>query len=301
MSVTLTQFAARDLWPLRYESDGHQIQRRETNNRITTIREEWDPFLCSTIHVAKLTDGQFKGEYHVWDGGCRLRSRMDDSIEGDLDPEFQFDAVVEPLSVVEVAKKFLGTSKGRKAIPKLDEYGIALTYRADWAVAMRGAFQANRLQAGNSPRLPNGDDGTMAAIGACETAIRRAAKVTSWEEASAHLANVIRLNLLGFPRGEGTASYALDGDLIVAMDALVRRNADEYNEERLIKTLRSHGPAWWKKTSTDLITDRGATPGGEGRKAALDYVICHEYNKKLRSKKLRYPSRVEAALEAGLR
>lgn len=306
---------AEDLWPPLYESNGHVLQRKESDTRIQTLASDWDDELVGVIYVAELTDGPEAGRLVVEDGLCRVRAKMDTGVEGiEPDPEYTFDAAMVKKTVQEVAHRFIGFNKGRKAVPKLDEYRVALSAQADWALAVKRALDAHGLVADRFPRYPNGSRGTMAAIASCEAAVTKAAgREGDWELGATHLELVLRATLASFrPHGmvERDDIYALNGDLIKAVSALVLRNAEKFYGSkasqfytRLVETLQSHSSTDWISTSTMLSTSRGAIPGSGGRPAYLEALIADRFNRRLRDpeRRVTITARMEALLDRSTR
>jgi hypothetical protein len=285
------QIRAGDLWPMLYESDGHVIQRRESAKRVQDLAAMWDESLVGSLHVAVLKDGEHAEQMHTYEGGTRLRVKMDKEVVDNIDPDYRFDCLVEHLTVREVAHRFLGMSKGRKAVPKLDEFNIALTDEVDWAMQVQAAIEMHNLRADRFPRLPNGGPGSLAAVAAAEAVVRAATK--DGIDPVGHLGNVLSITLAGFPKStsivDSASTYGLDGDLLRAVSALTLRNADKFYGEktvgptqRLIETLQSQTPAMWKASSGALSLERGKSPGSAGRPAYLDYTIADRYNRRLR-------------------
>ena len=315
--VELVSIKAGDLWPPLYESNGHTLQRKESDARVKALHDEWDDELVGVLYVSVLTDGPNAGQYAIDDGLSRVRSKMDGSVEGITpDPEYVFHCVVAERKVIEVARRFIGFNKDRKAVSKLDEYKVGLSAEADWALSIKEALDQHNLVADRFPRYPNGSHGTMAAIASCEQTVRKAAgrpPNEDWGLGAAHLAFVLKATLASFRPGgmvDRDEIYALNGDLIKAVSSLVHRNAEKFYGPRssmfytrLVETLQAHSSTDWISTSTLLSTSRGAIPGSGGRPAYLEALIADRFNRRLRDpeRRLTMTARMEALLDRSVR
>jgi len=292
------------LFDVEVGGERHYLQRCESANRIRTLREEWDDTLVGVLQVHILVDHPTEpGIWHVGEGGCRLRAKTDVEATGlEAEPGYEFLCVIEEVAVRESARRFIGQNKYRKAVPKLDEYRVALTAQEPWALAIRDGLHRHGLEINRFPRYGNGAAGHVAAVAGCEYAVLQAYRAyADWWLASGHLAGVLEITRRGFAPVTGTereeAAYAHDGDLIRAVSRIILRNAEKMagvrNQQRLSDKLGMHSASWWKSTSQELSTSRGATPGSGGRPGYLAGLIVWEFNKRLsEERRLTSPSRV---------
>lgn len=278
----------------------HVLQRHESDARIEQLRDEWDDSLAGVITVHALTDHPTEpGILHAGDGGCRVRAKT----EGDNpEPGYEFACTVEPVSIEESARRFLGINKGRKAVAKMAEYNVALTATEDWAHAIEDALTPLGLVVDNTPSFGNGHPGRVAAVASCEAAVRAAYRLsTSWSDASDHLAEVLGITRAAFGHFDrDTAAFAHNGDLIRATSRILLRGDNPTvlgvarNQARLTQKLGSKAPAVWMANAAALAADRATTPGSGGRPQYLAALIVHEFNKGLRddARRLQNPGRI---------
>jgi hypothetical protein len=308
-AVEVQRIRAADLCLItEVEVDGERLvlQRRESDSRLQHLRDAWDDALVGVLTVHRLIDHPtMPGIKHPGDGGSRLLAKTDEDLEGHADPDYEFLCSVEDVTIRESARRFLGLNKDRKAVAKLDEYGVALTAQEPWAVAVRNGLAPLNLTIARFPHYGNGQGGKVAAVAGCEEAVKRAqALFGDWIAAAEHLTSLLTITRRAFVPVTVTdrdeSSYAHDGDLIRAMSRIMLREknpeklAREDNRSRMAEKLGSRTPAWWKSKSTEMSTNRAATPGSGGRPQYLAALIVYEFNKGLRTeeRRLANPSRI---------
>lgn len=310
--LDIQRFRAGDLsivHSVTIDGNLHWLQRHEKATRIAQLANEWDDALVGVFTIHELIDHPTQpGITHVGDGGCRLRAKTDPEASGKpADPDYEFFGTREAVTCQESARRFLATNKDRKAVSKLDEFRVALTAQAPWAVALQGALDEFSLVADQFPSYGNGQPGKMAAVASCEVVVRQGAGGSNWEDGSTHLAKILSITRAAFRPGgvvDAGMVYAHDGDLIRALNSVIRHNPEKLSEsrnlQRLQDTLQGKNPSWWKAESGGMSLRLGRTPGSGGRPSYLAALIVREFNKNLgQERRLRNPMRQSILDELG--
>lgn len=276
------------------------IQRRPSNDRIRKLRRDWDGSKVGVLMVAEITDGEYKGKLHVYDGGSRLLAIYDEET-GEGDPEYMFQCVVTRMTFSEAARAFLDFNQLSMKPSAFSRYKVGIRAGEEVALAIQQALVDLGLEAtdGHSS-YGNGSPGRFAAFAAAERIVKHAEGrhdgPDSWAEAAGHLAWVLTQTRLAYkPDNEDAPAHAHDADIIQATSFLglaypvIRGNDEvEANLRRALTTwlakdtkLYSRGalmtpPHWRVVLSTQ---GKGATlAGSSSRGQQIGELIRHNYN-----------------------
>src|SRR5262245_16132978 len=80
----------------------HTIQRKPTPARVRKMATAWNDEMVDLLHIARITDGEYRGRLHITDGGTRWAAKMESG-----DEDYPFVCWVREMTYVEAAQRFL--------------------------------------------------------------------------------------------------------------------------------------------------------------------------------------------------
>src|SRR5437660_110674 len=80
----------------------HAIQRKPTPSRVRKLSTAWNDEMVDLLHVARITDGEYRGRLHITDGGTRWLAKVEIG-----DEDYPFVCWVREMTFVEAAQRFL--------------------------------------------------------------------------------------------------------------------------------------------------------------------------------------------------
>jgi hypothetical protein len=274
------------------------IQRRPSADRIRKLRRDWDGSKVGVLMVARITDGEYKGKLHVYDGGSRLLAAYDEET-GEGDPEYMFQCVVTNMTFAEAARAFLDFNQLSMKPSAFSRYKVGIRAGDPVALAIEAALDELGLEAtdGHSS-YGNGSPGRFAAFAAAERIIKNAEKRLegSYEEASDHFVWVLTMTRAAYtPANADAPAHAHDADIIQAVSFLGLTYPVIQGNDDVERNVRAAMTTWLGKdsklhTKGTLMTPphwrvvlasqgKGATlAGSSSRGQQIGELIRHNYN-----------------------
>ena len=260
-------------------ADPH-IQRTAPRTRIEHIANTWDDAKGGILLVALLTDGEYAGEWHVYDGGtrraaCELANGRD----------YVMPVWLREMSELEAADQMLTFNMDSRKPGQYDLYRIGLEAERAPMLAVQDALNRHGLVGGRTATDgTKSEPGKVAALSKClEIVEQYVDKGHGWQEATGHLVNVLHVT-----RNAYSNKDAYKGDLLEAIHRLMIDNPVELRpakaRERLSDKLAVQALKGWEAEVTTVKT----MGGSDSRGNYLSHFIGMAYNKRLPdAKKLR--------------
>jgi hypothetical protein len=281
MSV-LTEGASNgrlELHPLGDLTVVEEIQRVPKDSRIKTLgRNGWQQKKQGILLVAKITDGEHAGAYHVYDGGTRYRLGLQTVGESYVMPCW-----VEDMTLAEAAEKFdIFNSESKKPSP-FDHYKVGVAYGEPHQTAIKRALDALGLVGAETSSYGNGRPGEVAALVACKNVALggyRASKdlpePDRWQAASDRLVEVLEIL-----RDAYTTADAHDGDMIQAVARVRAQNGvmSEDTRSHFVETISELTSAKWRSLAQSVQEASGSQGGSQSRANFIATLLATEHNK----------------------
>jgi hypothetical protein len=286
---SLQIIAAKDLtviWP---------IQRKASDARVRAIAASWDDTKVGILSVARITDGEYKGKKHIYDGGTRWRSQMETEEGSNLYP---FPCWIRPMTMHQAAEAFLDANSLSMKPSAFYRYSVGVRADKPAALAIKNALDAIGIEASPSrSTYGNGEPGTFAALAAAERIVLREFQTSGdWDEAALALCWCISIGRKAYPQhgNPGTAN-GHDADLIQALSIIRTLNPGvvdgDKRESQLVHALttwlgeggtkeRLHRkgdrmePSHWRVTVIDATKNSGGS-SSRGSQMARQIVLNH--------------------------
>jgi hypothetical protein len=269
----LEMLAVQDLTVLEH------IQRVPKESRIKTLAKAgWQAKKQGILLVAHITDGEFAGAKHIYDGGTRWRLALR-TVGG----EYVLPCWVEDMTEAEAAEKFdIFNSESKKPSP-FDHYKVGIAYGEPYQTAIKAALDRLDLVGGESSSYGNGAPGEVAALVACKRVIdgaykedRKLEESKRWTRASNRLIEVLEITRTAY--SDGTAH---DADMIQAV-ARLRTQHGEFSDatrRHLINVVSSASVSRWRSLAQSNIEASGSQGGSESRANFIATLLATEHNK----------------------
>ena len=277
-------------YELHYASDLtvlSEIQRVPTDARITQLAREWDRSKEGILLVAEITDGEHAGTLHVYDGGTRLRAKLNGAPstqridEVKPQPNYVFETVVKPMTMKEAAEAFLSFNRDSRKPGAMDQYVIGVEAGEPVHIALKEVLDHFGVTAGYPPSRD-----TLAAIKAAE-------RVIGMGSNDVPAGKQLLLDTLSLTRDIYHDGHAHDADLIQAIARLIHLNpvllTTKAARSRLIEITSALSVGQWRMKAQN---ERGmeATSGGSSSRAVhLARQIGEKYNVRKKIGKLVLP------------
>lgn len=284
---TLEIKVAKDLMVIK------PIQRRPTEQRVRKLSEEWDDSKVGILQVAKITDGEYKGKLHIYDGGTRWKAKMD--YGGELYP---FACWVRSMTVAEAAQKFLDENSLSQKPSAFARYSVGVRAGKESALAVQKSLGKLKIEASdtkeNSPNI-------FTALAAAERIVtRQFGEAGDWHVASDVLAWCLDMARRAYPLVADHPYYGHDADLLQGLFAIQLNNPDiPHDTEKEANLLHStttwlgkgglkerlyhYGdimtPSHWRVVVIDATKQGG---GSSSRGYQMGRQIALNYNQKLK-------------------
>jgi hypothetical protein len=279
-----------------------RFQRTPKPNRVNQLARMWDDEKVGCLHVANITDGEYKGKKHIYNGGTRWL------VKKDQDPDYLFECYVRDMTGKHAAKMFLSESQDSMKPSAFARFRVGTAAGEPVALAIQAALATIPLTPDEGRSVyGNGSTGLFSAFAAAERIVKRAyATSEDWDEASAHLAWTIRTGRAAYPQhGNGGSAYGHDADVIQALSAMALRNprilsedglerkvisavntyyAGDHKLDRLFEDRQSMKPEHWR---TAFVATRGNMGGSESRGVQIQKLILRNFHRGNPSIKLR--------------
>jgi hypothetical protein len=274
------------------------IQRSPTAARIRKMAADWSDEKVDLLHVARITDGEYKGRLHINDGGTRWAAKK---LAGDVD--YPFVCWVRDMSYVEAAQRFLWLNGESMRPNAFARYAVGVRAGRPEALAIQRALDALHLigSPGNSTYGDEGTPGEFAAFAAAERIVKKEYEaMEDWDAASDLLLWSIELGRRAYPqRGDKATAVGHDADLVQSLATIATLNpsvrGDEEKESNLIRALTTWfyesevktrlfekgqlmKPEQWR-VATMYATKNAGGSGSRGTQMARQIVLNH--NQKL--------------------
>lgn len=282
-----------------------RFQRVPKPPRVRELAKLWDDRKVGCLHVAHITDGQYKGRYHVVNGGTRWAVMVGLNGTDGLDPEYVFPCYVEKMTWVEAADAFLAENDESMKPSAFVRYKVGTAANKPWALAVQTALKNHGLIAdeGRSVYGDADNPGMISALAACNRIVHRAyGRSDNWKLASLHLTWVLGITRRAYPAfGEQGAANAHDADIIQAVSVIGLNNqeimGDEQKEADLILAMTTFyftsggndpsgglfedrqplRPAHWR--TAYAREKRGSTGGSESRGGTIAKLIVQNLHR----------------------
>lgn len=272
------------------------IQRKPSAARIRTLANGWDDAKVGILLVARITDGEYKGRLHIYDGGTRWAAKVE------LEPHYLFSCWIKGMTMEGAAKAFLSHNKDSMKPSAFAKYAVGIRAGEPNALAVEKALDALGLSASPSTsEFGDGDrPGDFAAFAAADRIVTQAYTLYEgdWDRASALLEWSIRLARRAYPqKGESGAAYGHDHDIVQAVARMGMDNpalfGDDEREAQLAKAINTwYGdtprtqklftkgqtmiPATWRVAFVDTSRNIG---GGSSRGQGIAQLIVTNHNR----------------------
>lgn len=270
-----------------------RFQRTPKPTRVRQLRSKWDEDLVGCLHVARITDGEYAGLNHIWNGGTRWLAKEDD-------PDYLFECYVRDMSGPLAARLFLAESKDSMKPSAFARYRVGTAAGDPTSLAIQAALAAIPLDADEGrSAYGNGQPGLFSAFAAAERIVKRSFALTDdWDAAADHLAWSISAGRRAYPQhGDNGSAYGHDADVIQALSAMGLRNPrireDEQLQGRVISAVNTYyagnakldrlfddrqamKPEHWR---TAFVATRGNMGGSESRGTMIQKLIVQNFHR----------------------
>jgi hypothetical protein len=276
----------------------HTIQRKPTPSRVRKLATNWNDEMVDLLHVARITDGEYKGRLHITDGGTRWLAKIESG-----DEDYPFVCWVREMTYVEAAQRFLWLNGESMRPNAFARFAVGVRAGRPEALAVKQALDALHL-IGSPGSSTYGDDrepGEFAAFAAAERIVKKEYEATDdWDAASELLRWSIDLGRRAYPQhGDKATAIGHDADLVQSLATIATLNpnlrGDEQKERNLIHGLTTWyyeseaktrlfeagqrmKPEQWR-VATFAATKNAGGSGSRGTQMARQIVLNH--NQKL--------------------
>ncbi len=276
----------------------HAIQRTPTPARVRKLASNWNDEMVDLLHVARISDGEYKGRLHIHDGGTRWAAKMLVA-----DEDYPFVCWVRDMTFVEAAQRFLWLNGESQRPNAFARYAVGVRAGRPEALAIQKALDALHLVGSPGSSTFGGDNepGEFAAFAAAERIVRKEHEATDdWDLASELLRWSIELGRRSYPQhGDRGTAIGHDAELVQSLAAIATLNAnlpgDDQKERNLIHALTTWlgesdkktklfepgqlmKPEQWR-VATMYATKNAGGSGSRGSQMARQIVLNH--NQKL--------------------
>ncbi len=274
------------------------IQRKPSPARIRSLAKNWDDTKVGILLVARITDGEYAGRLHIYDGGTRWAAKVED------EPHYLFSSWIKDMTMEGAAKPFLSHNKDSMKPSAFAKYAVGIRAGEPNALAVERALDAIGLNASPSTSEFGDEDagrpGDFAAFAAADRIVTQAYTLYDgdWDKASALLEWTIQLARRAYPqKGEPGSAYGHDHDIIQAIARIGIDNptliGNEDREGALARAVNTwHGdkpttqklftkgqlmtPASWRVAFVDRARNIG---GGSSRGQVIAQLIVTNHNR----------------------
>ncbi len=274
------------------------IQREPSAARVRQFQgEKWDESKTGILQVARITDGEYKGQLHIVDGGTRWKAKMEDD-----DVNYMFPCYVRDMSYTDAAKAFLAYNKDSMKPSAFAKYAVGVRAGEPAPLAVKKALESIPLtpsQSGSSFG-DQGKQGEFAAFAAADRIVQRAyAADPDWDKAAEILAWSIQMGRRAYPQnGQPGAAHGHDADTIQAIAKIGMANplvvGDSEREKNLVGSINTWlgntprlqklfkyqskmEPSHWKVELMNVTKNHG---GSSSRGNVLADLIVKNHNRK---------------------
>jgi hypothetical protein len=276
----------------------HAIQRTPTPSRVRKLATTWNDEMVDLLHVARISDGEYKGRLHITDGGTRWAAKM---LAGDED--YPFVCWLREMTFVEAAQRFLWLNGESQRPNAFARFAVGVRAGRQEALAVKGALDSLHLvgSPGSSTYGGDQDPGEFAAFAAAERIVKKEYEATGdWDAASQLLRWSIDMGRRAYPQhGDPATAIGHDADLIQSLATIATLNpglaGDDLKESNLIHGLTTWlgeseaktklfepgqlmKPEQWR-VATFAATKNAGGSGSRGTQMARQIVLNH--NQKL--------------------
>jgi len=279
------------------------IQRQPSPSRIRSFQKNWDESKVGILLVGRISDGEYKGRLHIYDGGTRWAAKRE------LEPTYLFSCWIKDMTMEGAAKAFLSHNKDSMKPSAFAKYAVGIRAGEPNPLAVEKALNSIPLMASPSgSEFGNPDEGKpgdFAAFAAAERIVSQAYTLYDgdWERASELLAWTIRMGRRAYPqKGEPGSAFGHDHDIIQAIakigmaNPLVIGNDDRerrlasavntwYGDKpttvKLFSTNQPMIPANWRLAYVDKQKNAG---GSSSRGAIIADLIVTNHNRRFTPK-----------------
>jgi hypothetical protein len=256
------------------------IQRIPRDSRIKALaRLGWQLKKQGILLVAKITDGEFAGVLHIYDGGTRYR--LAKITVGD---DHVMPCWVEDMTEAEAAEKFDIFNSESKKPSAYDHYKVGIAYHEPTQTAIKRALDVLGLVgADGRSSYGNGEPGEVAALVACKTVVKGGYKDAKdlpeqqrWEAASDRLVEILETL-----RDAYSTSDAHDGDMLQAVARVRALNGAFSDETRahLVKVLGELTAKQWRAMAQNVQEASGSQGGSQSRSNFIATLVATEHNR----------------------
>jgi len=272
-----------------------RYQRIPKQSRVNWLKTNWDEDKVGVLQVAYITDGEYKGRLHVYQGGTRHAVKMA------TDPDYLFDCYIKDMTAKEAAKRFLAENRDSQKPSAFARFKVGTAAGEAVALAVEAALAEVELVADESRSIyGNGTPGMFSAFAAAERIVKRSYAITAdWDLASAHLAWSLKAGRRAYPQhGEQTTASGHDADIIQALSTMAFKNVrivgDDALEGKVVSAVNTYY-AGWNDTLDKLFEDRqlmkpehwrtayvalrGNVGGSESRGVQIQKLIAKNFNR----------------------
>lgn len=232
-----------ELIPARELTVIPSIQRKPTPARVRKLATAWNDEMVDLLHVARISDGEYKGRLHITDGGTRWAAKMEAG-----DEDYPFVCWVREMTYVEAAQRFLWLNGESMRPNAFYRYAVGVRAGRPEALAVQRALDALHL-VGSPGSSTFGDDnapGEFGAFAAAERIVKKEYEATDdWDAAAELLRWSIELGRRAYPQhGDKATAIGHDADLVQSLATIATLNpglrGDAQKESNLI-----HGLTTW--------------------------------------------------------
>jgi len=256
------------------------IQRVPKESRVKQLAKAgWQPKKQGILLVAAITDGDYAGTYHVYDGGTRWR--LAKRTVGD---DYVMPCWVEEMTEAEAAEKFDIFNSESKKPTAYDHYKVGVAYGEPYQKAIKRALDQLGLVGGETSSYGNGDPGVVAALAASKRIIEgayRGAKDAADDDERWDIAVERLVEVLGVLRDAYTDDSAHDADMMQAV-ARLRAQHGEFGPEvrrHLVNTIGSTTVSMWRSLAQRVQDQTGSQGGSSSRANFIAQILASEHNK----------------------
>jgi hypothetical protein len=237
-----------------------RFQRTPKPPRIRWFQAHWNDELVGILLVAKITDGEYAGKRHVYDGGTRWAAMHGLDGTPGINPEYLFPCYVKEMTTVQAAESFMAENQTSMKPSAFARFRVGTAAGHADALALERALKAIPLMPdeGQSDYGTDEEMGHFSAFASGERIIKKAYAAfddgeDGYDKASDHLVWVLRLTRRAWPgAGEKGAASAHDADMIQAVSAIGLRNEKVVGDEQWERDL-VHGLTTWHPTGQTRV------------------------------------------------
>ncbi len=272
----------------------HAIQRRPTHSRVRKLFTTWNDEMVDLLHVARITDGEYKGRLHITDGGTRWAAKVENG-----DEDYPFVCWVRDMTFVEAAQRFLWLNGESMRPNAFSRFAVGVRAGRPEALAVKQALDALHLVGSPGSSTYGGEDepGEFAAFAAAERIVKKEYETTDdWDAASELLRWSIDIGRRAYPQhGDRATAIGHDADLIQSLATIATLNpglrGDAQKESNLLNGITTWyyqseaktrlfepgqrmKPEQWR-VATFAATKNAGGSGSRGTQMARQIVLNH--------------------------